>query len=125
MKSLDEVLAELHGVERTELLAWVEAAWVRPERQGGQPRFSAVDVARLRLIRELRHELALDPEALPVVLSLLDEVYALRRRLRLLGLALAETPAETRASIMERCRSLLIEPRSSGATASWRRPGRR
>lgn len=109
MKSLDEVLAELHGVERTEVLAWLEAAWVRPERQGDQPRFAAIDIARLRLIRELRHDLALDAEALPVVLSLLDEVYGLRRQLRVLSRALAELPAETRASMLVRCRSLLAE----------------
>lgn len=123
MKSLDEVLVELRDVERAEILAWIEAAWVRPERQGSQQRFSAVDMARLRLIRELRHELALDAEALPVVLSLLDEVYALRRRLRLLNRVLAEAPAETRADLMARCRILAARPRRARTTR--RRPASR
>ena len=59
-----------------------------------------VDVARLRLIRELHHDLAIDAEAMPVVLSLVDEMYTLRRRLAALARALAETPAEVRTTVV-------------------------
>ena len=31
MKRLEEVLVELRTVERTEVMAWIEAEWVRPE----------------------------------------------------------------------------------------------
>ena len=31
MKNLEEVLGELGTVERAEVLAWVEASWVRPD----------------------------------------------------------------------------------------------
>jgi chaperone modulatory protein CbpM len=44
----------------------------------------------VRLIRELRDELAVNEEALPVVLSLLDQLYALRRRVRAMGVVLRE-----------------------------------
>ena len=88
MKSLEHVLAELRTVERAEVLAWVEANWVRPASKEGGMRFDPVDVARIHLIRELRHDLAVDDEAMPVVLSLLDEMYALRRRLGALARAL-------------------------------------
>lgn len=106
MKRLEDVLAELRGTQREEVLAWVEARWVRPEPGEDGPRFSAVDVARLRLIQELRHDLAIDAEALPVVLSLLDDLYGLRRRLAILARALAELPDETRAAVLRRCRVL-------------------
>ena len=109
MKSLDEVLVELRTVQRTEILAWIEASWVRPEADEHEPRFRPGDVARLRLIRELHHDLAIDTEAMPVVLSLVDEMYTLRRRLAALARALAETPAEVRTTVVTRCRLLLQE----------------
>ena len=45
MKTLEDVLVELR-VERTELLSWVEASWVRPDPDAAGPRFHPVDVAR-------------------------------------------------------------------------------
>ena len=107
MKRLDEVLVELRTVERTEILAWIEADWVRPEADADPPVFRPVDVARLRLIQELHHDLAIDREAMPVVLSLIDEMYTLRRRIAALARAIAETPDEVRATLYSRCRVLL------------------
>lgn len=109
MKRLDEVLAELHGASREEVLTWVEARWVRPDAYEDGPLFSRVDVARLRLIDELRHELAIDPDAMPVVLSLLDELYAVRRHLGALARALSEAPDEVRTNVFSRCCVLLRE----------------
>ena len=58
-----------------------------------------VDVARVELIREIRHEFAIDDEALPLVLGLLDQVYELRRQLRRMCDALAVQPPEVQAVI--------------------------
>lgn len=110
MKRLDEVLAELRGASGDEVAAWMEARWVKPETTPEGPRFRPVDVARLRLIHELRHELAIDAEAMPVVLSLLDELYTMRRSLAALAGALSEAPIEVRATVFSRCRVLLREP---------------
>ncbi len=118
MKSLDEVLVELRTVQRTEVLAWIEASWVRPEADEQEPRFRQVDIARLRLIRELHHDLAIDTEAMPVVLSLVDEMYTLRRRLAAVARALAETPAEVRTTVVTRCRLLLQEEQINTDEAS-------
>ena len=107
MKRLEDVLDELRTVERTEVLAWIEQEWVRPDANHDQPAFRPVDVARLRLIRELRHELAIDQDAMPVVLSLIDEMYTLRRRLVALARAVSETPEEIRTTVRSRCRILL------------------
>src|ERR687884_365567 len=84
MRSLPEIVAELGLKGEAEVLRWVEAECVRPE-PGEGFRFRAIDVARLRLIRELDRDLAVDPEAIPVVLDLLDQVYDLRRRVRALA----------------------------------------
>ena len=107
MKRLDDVLVELGAVERTEVISWIEAEWVRPEPEAGEPMFRPVDVARLHLIHELHHELAIDHEAMPVVLSLIDEMYTLRRRIAALARAVAETPEEVRTALYSRCRVLL------------------
>jgi chaperone modulatory protein CbpM len=57
-------------------------------------------VARIRLIAELRREFAVDEQAMPVVLHLLDQVYALRRRLRALCGALEGQPPEIRDAVL-------------------------
>lgn len=108
-RTLEEALAEIGTLDRAEVTAWIEARWVRPDPHDGGLGFRAIDVARLRLIRELRHELAIDDEAMPVVLSLIDEVYGLRRQLAALARALGECPAELRTSVLTRCRALLAE----------------
>jgi chaperone modulatory protein CbpM len=107
MKRLDEVLVELRTVEQTEILTWIEADWVRPERDEAGPRFAPVDLARLRLIKQLREDLEVGPEAMPVVLSLVDEMYTLRRYLAALARAVGEAPEEVRATVRTRCRTLL------------------
>lgn len=70
------------GLRRQDLERWISNEWVRPERSAGHMVFDDIDVARVRLIRELRDDLAIDEEALPLVLSLLDQIYDLRRRMR-------------------------------------------
>lgn len=107
MKRLEDVLGELRTVARTEIMTWIEAEWVRPESDDSGHRFRPVDVARLHLIRELRQDLEIGPEALPVVLSLVDEMYTLRRRLAALARALAEAPEEVRLSVKTKCRTIL------------------
>ena len=99
MIALEELLDHLVGLDRRELARWVENRWVLPERHGETWLFHKVDVARVELILEICHELAIDDEALPMVLGLLDQVYGLRRQLRRLCDALAAQPPEVQATI--------------------------
>jgi chaperone modulatory protein CbpM len=99
MIALDELLSRFGGLDRRELADWVENRWVLPEQRGDTWLFHEVDVARVELILEIRHEFAIDDEALPLVLGLLDQVYGLRRQLRRLCDALAAQPAEVQATI--------------------------
>ncbi len=99
MIALDELLARVGGLDRTELSLWVENRWVLPEQHGGTLFFREVDVARVELIREIRHDFAVDDEAVPLVLSLLDQVYELRRHLRRLCTALASQPEDVQEAI--------------------------
>jgi len=65
-----------------EVEGWIAQDLVRPAQEGGAWLFRDIDVARLQLIQELRHELRLEEDALPVVLRLMDQLYDARRRLR-------------------------------------------
>ena len=98
MIGLDALIARL-GLDRVELLRWVENRWVLPDRRQGSWVFQEVDVARVELILEIRREWALDDEAVPLVLGLLDQVYDLRRQLRRLCDAVEAQPPEIRAAI--------------------------
>src|SRR3954468_17285174 len=113
MRSLPEVVAELGLQGEAEVLRWVEAACLRPEPGEGY-RFRAIDVARLRLIRELDRDLALDREAIPVVMDLLDQVYDLRRRVRALALALEAEEEGVRRRVLARCRDGLLREGGGG-----------
>lgn len=99
MITFDRVIG-LVGVQASELEHWIAERWVLPEASGEGWHFTELDVARVRLILELRHELRIDEDALPVILSLLDQVYGLRRQLRSLCDALATQPWEVRSAIL-------------------------
>jgi chaperone modulatory protein CbpM len=99
MMALDELVVHLRGLDRRELTRWVENRWVLPEQRGDTWLFREVDVARVELIREIRQEFAIDDEAVPLVLGLLDQVYGLRRQLRRLCDALASQPQEVQEAI--------------------------
>lgn len=64
--------------------AWIAAGWLRPGGDASGREFSDIDLARARLIAELRGDLGLNDEAIPVVLDLIDQVHGLRRLARAL-----------------------------------------
>jgi chaperone modulatory protein CbpM len=88
------------SIEPRDLDRWIAERWVRPEGSAGAWLFREVDVARIHLILELRRDLAIDDEHLPLVLRLLDQVYDLRRRLKALTTAVEAQPAEVRDAIL-------------------------
>jgi chaperone modulatory protein CbpM len=66
-------------------------------------------VARVRLVRELRQEMALDDEAMLLVLNLLDRMHGVRAQLRRLADAVALQPEEVRRAVFGAC-GFSIEP---------------
>jgi chaperone modulatory protein CbpM len=99
MIGLDELTGRFVGLERAELVRWVENRWILPERNGGVWQFHEVDIARVELILDLRREFTVDDEALSLVLGLLDQVYSLRRQMRRLCDALEAQPDEIRDAV--------------------------
>jgi chaperone modulatory protein CbpM len=64
------------------LEAWIQADWLRPGRNGGTGRFSETDVARARLIRDLKKDMGVNDEGVTIILNLVDQVHGLRGMLR-------------------------------------------
>ncbi|MEX2650210.1 MAG: chaperone modulator CbpM [Alphaproteobacteria bacterium] len=93
-------LARLVAVTESELEAWVAEGWVRPVRSGDAWEFGEIDVARARLIHEVRVDFEVGSEAVPLVLSLVDQLHAARRDVRALIEALAREPADVRERIL-------------------------
>lgn len=103
MKRLEDVAGQC-GVAAAVVNIWVEQQWLLPLRDEGGFSFSDADLARARLIADLSDGMGIDPESMPVVLSLLDQVHHLRRQVRTMAGAMLELPDEARAAL---CRRLL------------------
>jgi chaperone modulatory protein CbpM len=101
MIPLAEVLT-LCGVEREELTLWIERRWVLPLASDGDYLFSETDLARVQMIAEFRHDLALDEEVLPAVLGLVDQLHATRRKFRQLVQIICELPEEQCEAILKK-----------------------
>lgn len=102
MITFEAVCHLVSDLDPGELEEWIAERWVLPESGSGGYLFHEVDVARIRLIHEMRRELAIDTEAMPVVLGLLDQLYTLRRGLRRLNAVIDALPEETRAVVLSR-----------------------
>jgi chaperone modulatory protein CbpM len=94
MISIELVMTLVSGLQRPDLDRWIVHRFVLPEAVSGGYVFQEIDIARIRLIQELRDDLQVNEEAMPIVLSLLDQLYEVRRRMRELGDALGQTAPE-------------------------------
>jgi chaperone modulatory protein CbpM len=95
LMAFEDVISEIE-VGAAELTIWIEQHWVLPVEEDGNFLFDSTDVARCRLIAELRRDMGVNEEAMPVVLRLLDQVYNLRRALTDLTAAIKTLPDAAR-----------------------------
>jgi chaperone modulatory protein CbpM len=58
---------------------WLEQQWLIPEETSAGMKFSDRDVARARLIQELRSDFGVNDEGIDVALHLIDQLHGLRR----------------------------------------------
>lgn len=104
MMRFTAVIALFPDLREAELSAWVERGWVRPEGSPPDWVFEDIDVARVRLIHDFRHAMEVSEDTIPLVLSLLDQVYTLRSQMRAVARAVGGQPEDVRASILEALR---------------------
>ncbi len=101
MMRFDAIVELFPDLGAVELSDWVERRWVQPEpSEGGGWVFHEIDVARVRLIYDLRRELDVAEDTVALVLSLLDQVYELRCTLKAMTRALASQPPEVQAAVL-------------------------
>ena len=93
--TFESLLTEI-DVSGAELTLWIEQHWVLPVEDEGTYLFDDADVARVHLIAELRRDMGVNEEAMPVVLRLLDQVYSLRRALADMTAAIKTLPKDAR-----------------------------
>jgi chaperone modulatory protein CbpM len=77
-----EVTALFSDLSQVELVRWVEQGWVVPDGEAAAFVFREIDVARVRLIHDLRRDMDVGEDTIPLVLSLLDQIYELRSQLK-------------------------------------------
>jgi chaperone modulatory protein CbpM len=100
-RTLHDVAAEI-GVTVEDLSVWVERRWVLPTRCDDDLAFDEADRARIRMILDFHRDLAIDDEAMPVVLDLLDRLHAARAKLRDVLQGVAELPEDERTTLLGR-----------------------
>ena len=109
MITIETLCVQVAGLAPADLRRWIELSWVRPDGGPDGYLFHDIDVARVRLIVELREQMQVGEEALPVVLSLLDQLYEARRRMRCVRDALEQAaPPELREDLRREVLRLLV-----------------
>jgi chaperone modulatory protein CbpM len=100
-----EILTKVHGVTRSQLRLWVSESWVRPARSGSELVFNDADIARVRLLATLCCDFEVGDEAVPIILSLIDQVHDMQAQMRVIAHAIDAQPDDIRVKILKRARS--------------------
>ena len=69
------------GLQVQTLDLWLEQRWLIPEETSIGIQFSDIDVARARLIHDLKSDLGANDEGIDVILHLMDQLHGLRNAL--------------------------------------------
>ena len=79
-KKLEEVCREC-GVPEDIIAQFMQQEWIHPI-DNEHAMFDEEDIARIGLITELRNNLGVNDEAVPVILHLIDQLNFIHRKLR-------------------------------------------
>jgi chaperone modulatory protein CbpM len=69
------------GLQVQTLEFWLEQRWLIPQETSAGTTFSDMDVARARLIQDLKTDFGVNDEGVDVILHLVDQLHGLRRAL--------------------------------------------
>lgn len=105
----DQVLASVSRLSVRRLRTWVKRGWIRPQAEDGRTIYTEVEVARICLFCDLRDDLSVDEEALSLIVPLIDQIYGLRRQLRVLGRAVEAQPKPVQEQIKQAFQALSEE----------------
>jgi chaperone modulatory protein CbpM len=99
-----DVLLKIEKVTAVQLRVWISEDWIRPAQSGPAVVFNEADLARIRLLDLLNNQLDIDTEAIPIILSLLDQVHDLREQMRIICSAIGAQPDLVRTEILKEIR---------------------
>lgn len=108
MKSFDDVLHEI-DLPASQLSGWIDNNWVLPQAHRTGFVFSAEDIARVRMLKELIVDIGANDAAIPVILRAMDQVYDLRKMIDRLGDVIASLPLDTRQELQQALRDQQAE----------------
>jgi chaperone modulatory protein CbpM len=94
-------LCDIVDIDTAVIERWMATSLILPEPAPTGPLFRDIDVARVRLLMELQG-LGIEEDALPIVMSLLDQLYATRDQLRRVLASLQELPPASRDQVLTR-----------------------
>jgi chaperone modulatory protein CbpM len=98
------VTALFPDLSQVEVTNWVERGWVIPDTAETGLVFHEIDVARVGLIHDLRRDMDIGEDAISLVLSLLDQVYELRSRMKSMLHVLESQPPDVQAALLDALR---------------------
>lgn len=102
--SEDEAIAAVARLTRPQLSAFIKAEIVVPLQTETGPAFRQIDLVRMELLCELSEEFSLDEDALGIVISLIDQLHAVRGELHRVLQAVEAEPEDVRRRIAEALR---------------------
>ena len=102
-----DILQTVHGITTRQLRIWISRDWVRPVYSCDGFLFNDADAARIQLIASLLNDMKMGNEAIPVILSLIDQCHSANRCLDALTSAVNQQNETVRAEIL-RCMSRLL-----------------
>lgn len=100
MTRAEDLVAAITALQPDDLETWVRDELVVPKLEAGSLVFSEMECAKVRFICTLHYELEIDADTLPVVLSLVDQLYDTRQRLLLLASAVTAQDKTVQEAIL-------------------------
>lgn len=94
-----EVLVLITDLTPPRLTAWVESRIVQPVLTPDGRQYRELDLARLQTLVDLDESFGLGPDALGMVMTLMDQVHVMHADLEALMAGLSAEPPEVRARI--------------------------
>lgn len=100
MLTIDEVIKKLNdAIDRATLEHYIAHAWIKPIAKHETWHFEEIDIARVQLVHNLHRDMLVNEDAMDIVLSLLDQVYGHREKMRLLRKAIEQQPRSIQQEI--------------------------
>jgi len=109
MIRLADLVAATDGPQPDDLDRWIAAALVTPLQDADDVVFTDPDQARVQLLCALHYRLEIEDDTLPVVLSLIDQLYQTRAQLRALAAAVAAQDAGVQRGIVSALANRKVE----------------